>query len=90
MIHSHRLNIYLAIGKNIKLKLRNLSIPTKKEGDEGQKCVLHISEFVFFPPLIYRSFVGICISISEFLHIDNYINAYIFFKNLFRDFPREL
>ena len=36
MIHSHRLNIHLAIGRNIKFKVRNLSIPTEKEGDEGQ------------------------------------------------------
>ena len=37
------------------------------------------------------SFVGTCIGISEFLHIDIYVNAYIFFKkNLFRDLPREL
>ena len=47
MIHDHILNTYLAIGRDIKLKLRNLSIPTKMGGGEGQKCVLSTSGFVF-------------------------------------------
>lgn len=44
----------------------------------------------FFPPLIYRSFVGTCISISEFPHIDNYINACIFFKKSLQRFIKSL
>lgn len=52
--------------------------PNKSRG-EGQKYALHTSGFVFSSN-IQRLLYETCISVPEFLHVDDYINACMFKK----------
>lgn len=47
MIHGYILSISLAVGRDIKLKLRSL-----REGDRNVFCIL---QYLFFPP-VYKGF----------------------------------
>lgn len=46
MIHDHILSIFLAVGRDTKLKLRSLYIPAKRRG-RNVFCILQD----FFPPI---------------------------------------